>query len=234
MPCFKRLFGLEKDRVQKTCVLMPFIPPGAIKALGTGPLINGRIFASASSPDLTVIRTGVGAGFVGDCVLYLKDSPCKNIVFMGSAGLVNKSTGLDIGSLTLPETAWGFEGFNSILEGKTSPPVRSYPHAPFLAQFRAMAPSLMMSRAISFPSLFLEGQWMPEFRDLEADVIEMECATLFLTAKKTGQKAMAVLFISDILQEKPLGIALSARDKKNLTDGIGQACNLIKEFASGR
>jgi len=69
MDKFKSLFGIDRDAIQKTVVLLPFIPAGVLELLGIKKLSSGALFASASTHNITVIRTGTGASFVGDAVL---------------------------------------------------------------------------------------------------------------------------------------------------------------------
>ncbi|MBF0484882.1 MAG: hypothetical protein HQL16_00040 [Candidatus Omnitrophica bacterium] len=233
MPHFKSLFGIDKDQVQKTCVLLPFVPSKSLELLGIKGLTNGKLFASSSSPHLTVIKTGIGAALVGDSVLYLEDTPCENIIFLGSCGLINPKAGLDIGSLVIPSTAYGWESFSDILNRRATESAPVSPNEKLLELFLKKAKTLIpTSTCASFASLFLEDQWLPAFKKVNADIIEVECFALLNASLKARKKAMALLFVADILGEKPFNKELSLTDKKSLAEGISQACKLIKNFAA--
>ena len=49
---------------------------------------------------------------MGDAVLYLDHTPCRNIVLFGSCGAVD---GLNIGDLVLPYACYALESFSQML-----------------------------------------------------------------------------------------------------------------------
>ncbi|HQU32454.1 MAG TPA: hypothetical protein PLA96_13270, partial [Candidatus Brocadia sapporoensis] len=56
MTKFEILFGTKTSSIQKTCVIVPFLPPGFLKILGIGALKKGKLFATANSGAFTVIK----------------------------------------------------------------------------------------------------------------------------------------------------------------------------------
>lgn len=233
MDAFQSLFGIPRDSVRPNCLLLPFLAPGALAAFGIKELIKGAVFSSASTPAITVIKTGIGAGFVGDAVLYLKDTPCTDIFFLGSCGLIHQEKDLKIGDLIIPTAAYGFESFSDILNNRWQEPVAAHPDQGLSSRFLQTTDlRIHTCPCISFASLHEEEKFIAMFRQLDADVIEMECAALFLAARKTGKHALAILFISDILRNTRFYEELSPANKKSLSEGAGQAAKAIDQFTS--
>jgi purine-nucleoside phosphorylase len=233
MDRFTAIFGIDQDQIEKNCLLLPFVPPGALKELGVKELSAGAVFSSASVKGLTVIKTGIGASFVGDSVLYLSKTGCENIFFLGSCGLINNKLGLRVGDLVFPTVAYAFESFTDILTQRMQRPDGAYPDSGLMSDFlESTGLDLHRSACVSFASLYHEDSFVPVFQRLGADVIEMECAALFHAARQAGKKALALLFISDILSTKPHYETPLPEDKKSLTEGVRQACTAIKTFAA--
>lgn len=225
MDHFKSLFGIAREAVRETVVLLPFVPPGVLDQLGVARLDSGALFASASSSTLTVIRTGAGASFIGDATLYLSGTAARRVILLGSCGLINKKLGLGLGDLVVPATAYAMESFSDILMDRTSPPAAIHPAPLLLDSLSPFSPRLC---CVSFGSLYLEEQHLSTFKKLGADIIDMECAALFHAAQRINKDAAAILFISDIPGERPFYAFPSPADKKSLANGISQACLSIK------
>ncbi len=231
MKQFQSLFGIPRESVRKNCLLLPFLPPKTLEVFGIKTLNRGTVFSSANTDNITVIKTGIGAGFVGDAVLYLQGTACQNIFFLGSCGLINKEKGLKIGDLILPGAAYGFESFSDIVDNRIQVPVAAHPDEGLYSRFlQASGATAHACPVVSFASLHEEEKHMGLFRELNADVIEMECAALFLAARKAGKKALALLFISDILEETRFFEELSSANKKSLSAGAEQAAKMIRMF----
>jgi purine-nucleoside phosphorylase len=224
---FKILFGIDSDTVQKTCVIMPFNIPKAAEQLGVKTMLKGRVFSAGQGQGLTLIVSGMSAGFVGDCVLWLKDTPCEQILFLGTCGLIHTKDDLDIGTVLTPGVIHAFESFSDILTGNVKDPE---PVEADMSLIKAMKLKIPVCSCISFASLHEEERYMPMFEQLGADVIEMECSAFFLAAHRIKRPASALLVISDILGKILFSSKLSPEDKKSLTDGISQACVSIKNF----
>jgi len=231
MTPFKSLFGIEKEDIQHNCLLLPFLPPGVLDNLGIKKLSRGFVFSAGNVNNLTVINTGMGAGLTGDACLYLEKSKCANIIFFGSCGLVNPHPTLGVGSLILPSCAYAYESFSDILNNRLQSPFAARPDQTLIDRFcTSTSITPHRSNCISFASLHEEEKFIPLFNSLNAEIIEMECAALFLAAAKINIKAMALLYISDILQEKRFYEEASSTDKKNLTESISQACHAFLSF----
>lgn len=227
---FKILFGIDPETVQNTCIIMPFDIPKAAEQLGVKTMSKGRVFAAGQGKGLTLILSGMSAGFVGDCVLWLKDTPCRQILFLGTCGLIHTTKEhLDIGTVLTPGTIHAFESFSDIITGSVKDPE---PVEADTSLIKAMKLKLPVCSCVSFASLHEEERYIPMFEQLGADVIEMECSAFFLAARRIQRPASALLVISDILGKILFSSKLSPEDKKSLTDGISQACLSLKKFCS--
>ncbi len=219
------LFGIAPEKFQKTCIIMPFDIPRAARNLGVAAMTQGRVFSCGQGQGFTLIRSGMGAGFVGDCTLYLAETPCEKILFLGTCGLIRRRDNLDVGSLVIPGTIHAFESFSAIVKGtlNTSEPVQA-------DETLTRTFPCPRQNCVSFASLHEEEKHIALFDQLDARIIEMECSAFFLACRKIGRASGALLVVADILQEKVFCAALPSSDKKSLTEGISQACSYLKKI----
>ena len=127
MDSFRPLFGIDKKEIKKTCILVPLLTKGMLDAFGVAKICRGKLYQAGQGDGFTLVVTGVGAGFVGDAVLYLKETGCEQVFLFGSCGLVKETKGLSIGSLVSVVKASAFEGFSRLLLGKEKQPDIFYP-----------------------------------------------------------------------------------------------------------
>ncbi len=224
---FKLIYGISPKAIQKTCVIMPFDIPGAAAALGVTGMAQGKVFACGQGKGLTLIRSGMSAGFVGDCVLWLKDTPCHEIFFLGTCGLFQKQPGLDIGTVLAPVHIYPFESFSAIAAGQMSVPKPLHADQTLLNKAGLDIPRV---DCVSFASLHEEAKHVQFFQKLGAEAIEMECAAFFTAVRLISRASSALLIASDIVGDKDLCFNLSPHNKKNLAEGISQACKAIISF----
>ena len=88
MSNFETLFGLKENQLKSTCILTPFLTKGMLESFNVNEIIKGSPYSCANSDTFTLIKTNVGAPFVGDAVLNLKDTYCSNIILFVLVGLV--------------------------------------------------------------------------------------------------------------------------------------------------
>jgi len=112
MYTFKSLFGISAKEIKNTCVLTPFCTKFTLKAFGISQFHKTGLYASVNAKTFTLIKTGIGAPFVGDAVLYLEKTTCKNIILFGSCGLIpERQNNMKIGDLVIPQSALDLENF---------------------------------------------------------------------------------------------------------------------------
>ncbi len=234
MVSFKTLFGIEPSAVQKTCVVVPYLMQGAVRAFGIEKLNKGMIYATANTETFTFIKAGIGAALAGDAILYLEQTNCRDIIFFGSCGLAQETALLSIGSLVCPSECLSFEGFTDVLLRQTGNVRIQRPDQAFLKAFLNGAPvkNIQSVRGISVGSLKCEEFYVKFFRDEGVEVVDMECSAVFSAAQHIRRKSVALLYATDVLGSKPFFRPVESGDKRKIDDAIQVACKAIVHFAN--
>src|SRR3990167_2100456 len=139
MKNFEVLFGIPKQEVRRTCVLMPFLLREALREFKIGRLARGKLYGAGNSRLFTLIHSGIGPALTGDALLYLKDTGCKNVILFGSCGLLAQNNGLGIGSLVSPIKAYSLESFSRMLSDQDIASDVYYPDKKLLEDFISSA-----------------------------------------------------------------------------------------------
>jgi len=232
MTKFEALFGISKSEIQNTCILMPILNKAAILGFGIDKLHRGKLYTSTNTKNFTLINTGIGAGFNGDAVLYLAETNCKNIVLFGSCGLTTGNS--CIGNLVAPIKCYKMESFTDMLLKKTKPKI-FYPDKKLLGDFLEfsdkLCPGLIQKvTCVTLGSLKLEEENIRLFKEKAIDIVDMECSAIFSAANYLGLKAMALFYVTDIINKKPFYMPLSAEDSSTLTGSIKNAADILYQF----
>lgn len=222
---FESLFGVKPDRIRKTCILTPFFTKGMTEKLGVHALAKGHPYACADGSSFTLILTRIGPAFAGDCVLHLKETPCENILFLGACGLIQRKDGLDFGSLVIPRQSLSLESFSHLIRHQVPHvPLVSRPDAGLMEKFQdaVQEQPLPVVNCASFGSFQLENDYADYLKEKDTDVVEMECSALFEAAGAVNRKALAVLYITDILGEHHPFRGLSEGEQKTLDASVAR------------
>ncbi|MBU1998693.1 MAG: hypothetical protein ABIG46_03420 [Candidatus Omnitrophota bacterium] len=237
MDKFEALFGIEKEEVHDTCILMPLLSKHALEIMGISRFSKGRLYNSGKSRYFTLINTRVGHSFVADAVLYLKETSCRRIILFGSCGLTREGLGLRIGSVVTPYRCYERESFSQMLLDNKVPKLY-YPDREFLAQFLEINKEAVIQKVTcsTLGSLKLEETMQDVFIRENIEVVDMECSAFFSAAESASISALALFYISDIIHKKPFYFPLDTRSKKDLDKAIKKAsiilCDFIKENSS--
>ncbi len=232
MSNFKILFGIEPSLIQKTCVIVPFLVPGLLKALGIGSLKKGKLYATAHTNTFTFIKAGIGALFIGDCVLHLEETACQEMVYFGACGLVQETDRLTIGSLVSPRECKAFEGFTDVLLKHTDNITAHYPDQELFRSFMDTEPghNIHPVTAMSIGSLKCEESYKEFFGKKGIEVVDMECSAFFSAANYMKKKAVALLYATDIIGKKSFFEPLELQDKLHIEHAIQTASDTIQSF----
>ncbi len=233
MTQFEVLFGIKSSRIKKNCILLPLLPKGILNEFKIDNFKRGKLYAVGDNLDFTLIHTGMGAGFVGDTVLYLKETVCRNIMLFGSCGLVMARNGLSIGSLVSPFKCYANESFSALLLAKKVGQSVFCAHDKLFGDFLKYGEKTGLKKVncSTLSSLKLEEDMVDSFIESDIDVVDMECSAFFSAAKFTGLNALACFYISDIIKEKPFYLSLDTDSKSALSSAIKNAAGLVCEFA---
>ena len=234
MSNFESLFGLPKDKIQKYCILTPFLTKGLVKEFGIAEFHRTSLYASGNGPNFTLIHTKTGAPFVGDAVLALKDTSCQEIILFGACGLVKKSTDLNIGSLVLPSKSFEYESFSKLLAENYPDPHLSCADENFLADICAYSKPTGLSQVTcaTFGSLELEESYLPNLIERDVDVVDMECSAFFNAASYVQRPAVALFYVTDIIGEKNFLAPLTPQEQDRIKTAQKTGVRLISEFVA--
>lgn len=236
MTKFEGLFGIKKSAVANTCVLLPLLAKGMLEGLGLRALSKGKLYSSGQGKDFTAIITGVGAGLTGDAVLYLAETRCRNIILFGSCGLVGKKAGLDIGSLVAPVLSYSFESFSDMLFDKKIERESFPADKGLIENFLEAHGEVKKVNCATLGSLKLEEEMTDLFLGKDIAVVDMEASAVFSAAQSINRRAMAIFYVTDIINQRPFYSDLGSNDKNILSSSIKTSaldlCNFIKNNLS--
>lgn len=185
---------------------------------------------SIGNKKATYIITGVGACNLMDAVLALGCTSCKEILFIGSAGALDKS--MKMGDIVIPEYSVCGVGTNRYLtSGKVdkndSYGKKYYPNKNFMDIVLKSTDKIInnkdikvhIGRTFSVDTIFAQYAHLDEFLNMGCNTIEMETATLFEAADIVGIKAVAVFNVSDnTLANKSLYSGRTDEDQKRRSE----------------
>jgi len=223
MDTFKKLFGIEKSLIKPDCILSPLNEVDLFAGSRTGERARGDYFRVADSRYATIIGTRYNL-LAGDCVLSLADSPCRNIYLFNCCGGV----GVGIGAAYSVRKAFDFESFSGMLAGK-EPAACYLPDAELAGEFSSYS-GLPEGTCATVGSLALEETHLPRFRTLGVDCLDMECSAVFSASKNTGKRALALLYVSNSVPEKPWHEHLNRRDIQRLGKSRKDLAALLMGF----
>jgi purine-nucleoside phosphorylase len=230
---FQALFGLKDTDVEETCLLLPCLPKGILKDFGVDKLSKAKLYPSAINKKLkfTVILTGVGAGFVGDAVLHLKETPCRRVILFGSCGLIN-SGDFSLGGLVLPDKCAQEESFTRMLLEKERDKELFFPDNALFDQMINYGVRFGLKRGacLTISSLKLEEDRFSRIKESGFDVVDMECSAFFSAAGYSKLAALALFYVSDIIKVQPFYMELDSLSKNKLNLSVKSGARLLCEF----
>lgn len=232
MANFKTLFDVDPSLIQKTCVVVPFLMPGLLKALGIEGLKKGKLYATANTDEFTFIKAGIGTLLVGDALLYLEQTNCQEILYFGACGLVHETERLTIGSLVCPKVCLSFESFTDTLLRHTNKITAQYPDPVLFQSFlnNDLGQKIQPVTGMSIGSLKCEESYKEFFDEEGIEVIDMECSAFFSSARHIQKRAIALFYVTDIIGKKSFFEPLEPKDKLQIDHAIQTACDAIRAF----
>ena len=235
MNIFKTLFGIESFRIKKTCLFLPFLQKNMLKELKIGKLIRGRLYAYGENELFSVIHTGLGAPLLGDAVLYLKETGCKNIILFGSCGIVKEKKDIGIDSLLTPDRCCALESFSDmLLRGSKKDINVFYPDKKLFNTLLNKTSDIKKVSAATVGSLKLEEDYIETLDKKGIDILDMECSALFSAADKVKIKAAALFYATDIIKKTPFYRDISLKDKKKFDASIRSGISRSEERRVGK
>jgi purine-nucleoside phosphorylase len=205
--------GCEPEIIQKDVIIAPAWKPelfdnytNDIKEIYDG--IYKIWNLSIKGKIITYILTGIGAPNVLEVVLALGCSPCKNIIFIGSVGGLDKN--FKIGDIVIPEYSICGDGACRYLSNKKISEnncfgEKYYPNKDLYETIISKTKNLAKENNIkwhngknySIDTVIAQFAHIDEILDMGCNCIEMETAALFKSAGICKIKAGAVFSVSD-------------------------------------
>ena len=230
---FKQLFGEKPENIKPFCLLAPFYSPDLLRALKIPRLKKGTLYACGQNDELSFIHTRIGPTFLGDAVLYLKKTPCRDLVLLGACGAVSAEHGIDLGTLLIPSGCYAIDSFAEAASG-INRDVPFYKSDAVLTEaliLQAGSDGQPVKASASFASFYLETQYCDYFLKKEIAVVDLETAALFQTAALTGKRAAAVLYVTDMLNVHHPFRAWSSEEKARLRNAAQKAAKAVLQTA---
>lgn len=227
---FELLFGVKETEIKPVCLLMPFITSEQLKYFSNAKKANGQLYTVLNLDNLSIIRTGIGAAFCADAVLHLKNTSACNLVLFGSCGLVRKTFCLDIGSVVRVKKSYNLESFSDLLKNKNPRPCGYEADKDMLNTFSAI--NGLQTKEVTgatFGSLKLEENFLNFLIEKKIEVADMESSAFFSAARYIQRKAVAILYVTDIIKTQPF-----YQKQKHLSPLINELtkklCEMLKTY----
>ena len=210
---------------------MPFLRKESLAGFGINGISKGRLYDSGSTRIFTVIRTGLGTALLGDAALYLAHTPCENIILFGSCGSVDERY-LKIGAIAAPFECHSLESFSGMLLRDRKEWKIFHPDKDLFEGFLEAneGRGIQKVSCATLGSLKLEQDYIAIFKERDIRIVDMECSALFSASIHINKKAMALFYVTDIINKKPFYTNLTAEEKIVLSSSIKSSTHILCEF----
>lgn len=226
---FFSLFGVKKTEIKSTCIVLPFLPKNILKKIGIDNFVQGKLYGTGSNNLFTSIHTGMGPALLGDAVLYLEETSCRNVILFGSCGLATKTKNLQWGSLVSPSECYSLESFSHMLLRPDRNWPLSFPDKDLFELLTRTNRKIKKVTCLTVGSLKLEPRYLALFKKRGVDIADMECSAFFTAARKTSLRAVAFMYISDIIKQRPF-YKISTKEKVHLQSSITESFRILCKF----
>jgi len=245
---FRYCYGCEPGSFAQTAIITPFLSLKLFRQYcDADKNFKGKLYsgftAQKNGKNATIIYCGMGDRLLGDGVMLLKESPVKEIIFIGSCGGLKDC---EIGDLILCEDAFNGEGFSRYYEDNFK--MDNIFHEGNLIQgnsdyteqlYQFLCSKIDDNPGLKRGSIFTIGAVTSEKKEIIQAIegedfsgIDMEISAAYSAANASGLKATGLLFVSDLPSRKPFWNKMDPKDKIRINNAIGQIIQLSLEFAS--
>jgi purine-nucleoside phosphorylase len=226
MNTFKKLFSVTKDDIREDVVITPFLNLEYFLRNKGSKISKGFLFEVLCEKYFSVVRVGVNSAFVGDCVVYLKETACKRLYFIGSCGVISD---FKIGDLLLVNKALAWESFSEIL-GRNPSHFFINAENDLLNRFSDSHKDIKKANLATLGSLSLQERVVPSLKKQEIDVVDMEVSSFLSATKYLRLQSLALLYATDIISRKPFFRDLDNKERVAIKSSRQRAISLICDF----
>ena len=225
-PCFHKLFAVNPKDIKEDVIITPYLNLEYFRKDKKSRIDKGMLFEVLTEKYFSVIKTGIGHSFVGDAVVYLKNTPCKRLHFIGSCGSIS---GLEIGDLVSVGKVLAWESFSDILNNKHNYFSIDTNNA-LLEKFLGFNKEIKLVNLATLGSLSLEESILELLKQKEINTVDMEVSAFSSAAKFFKLPNLALLYVTDIIKEKPFFRDLNKQEKEIIKESRRKAISLICQF----
>ncbi len=227
MDKFQKVYGIPRKKIQRHCIISPLNESFLFSDLRPGAAHKGFFFRSTETRFATIIAPRFNL-FAGDCVLGLADSACEYVYLFGSCGGLPGSA---IGDAVMADKAYNFESFSDMLAGKRARRMIR-PDQGLYGAVKAFCGNAVSRFAgcATVNSIILEERYSRVFKKMGISCVDMESSLVLNAAARTGKKAVVLMYISDIIGQKPLYGGLSVREQQRLECSRRDLAGLLAGF----
>jgi len=218
--CIKKLFGKRKNLLKDICILTP-LPVKFFSDVKN--LKKGFLYSTGDIKNISIVFSKMGQTFIGDAVMYLKNTKINKFIFIGLCGSVYKN--LKIGEITVPSKTFSFESYTDILEKKLNKKIYK-PNFDFKKHIGIK--NFKKSTNITFSSFYFEKKYLNFFKELKIDTVELELSSFFSSTKLAKKQNIGFLIISDYIENNFTDIN---KDFDKIKNSINKTINIIKNWA---
>lgn len=216
------ILGCDLEKIRETVIMAPCWLPDSVGITGSELLADGscKIWdCRIKEKDFTYILTGVGACNCADIVLALSNTACKRIMFIGSAGAIEKD--ICVGDIVLPDSFMVGEGASRYLQDslKTDPfgavfSVCSVSYDKILEAAKETAAEYGVAchtgRVISVESIYSQFGFINYFLEMGCSFLDMESSAFIVAAAKSKLEGIVCFCISDNSAKKQSLVTVSS------------------------
>lgn len=221
------LLGCDISIVREKVILAPCWEPQSVGIECAQIICNhpNKVWdCTMDEKHFTFINSGIGASSCSDAVMSLKESACRQILFLGSAGGINMQ--INIGDLAIPNCVMCGDGVCRFISDDIRQDSFGEEYYPSFEMQRhilnAVEAKIMLSpglpvkchtgKSTSVESIYFQFQHLESFQKLNCSFLEMEGAAFLKSAGIAGKDAAIVFCISD---NAVLGQSLITVSKEN-------------------
>jgi len=231
MNTFQKLFSVTPNQIKENVIITPFLSPNLFRQNSNINSSKGLFFEVLNEEKFSVVRCGMGTVFVADAVLYLRQTRCKRVYFLGSCGSVSS---LALGDVVVAQKVFAYESFTETISNKFAK-TNVGPDRELIRNFQKYNKGKCKKVALATVcSLCLEEERVFPFKKNNIQVVDLEVSAFYSAAKYSGLSALAILYVTDIVKKKPFYRKFAPSDSELIRDSRTQAISMLCKYIQER
>jgi len=226
MSTFKKLFATSPKDIKEDVIITPFLNLEYFKKNKESKISKGFIFSVLTEEKFSVVKVGVGSSFAGDSVIYLKDTPCKRIYFIGSCGIISN---FKVGDMVVVEKALAWESFSEML-GNSTPRLLINANSSLLKKFIELNKNINKVKLATLGSLSLQEKVVCFLKKKGIEIIDMEVSAFLSATNYFRIPSLAFLYTTDVISTKLFSRDLNKKDREDIIFARQKAISLLCDF----